>query len=261
MTKKSSPLKSRSSKDVRRQPAAPERGSSLDAAFLRLRDLIITGQLAPGSWIVEEDLATRLGMSRTPTRGALHWLLREGYIIEQKRGSRTRMFIAPLTLDDARELYRLVGTLEGDAGRLLGSASQDVREKLADALERINDEIHNIAQAGRSNTRKIFDLDATFHRTMVEASAGPRLLNLYQGVKPQIERYWRPYASSILNDLHLSVAEHAEIITAIRKGQPRAIQKAIEANWTGGFQRVAELINLSGQLGAWLGNPQPVEEE
>jgi hypothetical protein len=36
------------------------------------------------------------------------------------------------------------------------------------------------------------------------------------------------YASSIINDLHLSVAEHAEIIAAIRKGQQRSIDLAIE---------------------------------
>jgi DNA-binding GntR family transcriptional regulator len=216
-----------------------------------LRELIIMGQLAPGSWVVEEDLASHLGLSRTPIRGALQWLLREGYIFEQKRGTKTRMLIAPLTLEDARELYRLVGNLEGHAGYLLGATPLGERETLATALERINSEIHDIAEGGRTNPRRIFDLDATFHRKLVEASAGPRLLRLYEGVKPQIERYWRPYASSIINDLHLSVAEHTEIIAAIRKGQPRSIELAIENNWTGGFERVAKLISLSVEWGSW----------
>ena len=50
--------------------------------------MIVMGQLSPGSWVVEADLAKRLGMSRTPIRGALQWLQREGYVIEHKEGKK-----------------------------------------------------------------------------------------------------------------------------------------------------------------------------
>ena len=172
-------------------------------------------------------------------------------MIEQKRGAKTRMLIAPLTMEDARELYRIVGNLEGHAGSLLGTLSLEDRVALADDLTLINREMHDIATGRQRDTLKIFELDAEFHHKIIEARPGPRLLNLSQIVKPQIERYWRPYASWIVGELALSVAEHAAIIAAIRKGQPRSIQRAIENNWMRGFERIAKVITLVGERGGW----------
>lgn len=70
-------------KEIQREP----KNDSVTAAFSKLRDLIVQGQMAPGSWVVEAELAERLGMSRTPVRGALQLLQREGFIMEQ-RGDR-----------------------------------------------------------------------------------------------------------------------------------------------------------------------------
>jgi len=53
-----------------------DRVSSVTRAFNELRDLIVCGHLPPGGWIIESVLAERLGLSRTPIRGALHWLRR-----------------------------------------------------------------------------------------------------------------------------------------------------------------------------------------
>jgi biotin operon repressor len=89
-----------------RKPAAkPENISSINRAFHELRELIVRGNLPPGAWIVESALAERLGFSRTPIRGALHWLRREGYVVEQTGSRKARIMVAPLTQDDARELY------------------------------------------------------------------------------------------------------------------------------------------------------------
>src|SRR5581483_9578314 len=120
---------------IRKAPRKPknrsnkvERGTSLATAFQELRRLIVMGQLSPGSWVVEADLAKRLGLSRTPVRGALQWLQREGYVIEHKEGTKGRILIAPLTKEDARELYMIVGQLEGLAGTLTSSLAPEKRE-------------------------------------------------------------------------------------------------------------------------------------
>ena len=47
-------------------------------------------------------------MSRTPVRGAIHGLQREGYIIEHKGVSKSRMVVAPLTSEDSEELYSIL---------------------------------------------------------------------------------------------------------------------------------------------------------
>lgn len=231
--------------------AKVQRGTSVTTAFLQLRELVVMGQLAPGSWVVEADLAERLGLSRTPVRGALQWLQREGYVIEHKSGTKSRILIAPLTMEDARELYSIVGQLEGMAGLLLGEHAAKDRERLAGVLKEINAQIHDIATETRANPRRVFDLDTLFHRKIVESSAGPRLLGLHHAVKPQIERYWRLYASTIMNELHISVSEHEEIIQAIVKGRAKSIEHAIHANWIGGLERIGKVIHLLGERGSW----------
>src|SRR5215469_884665 len=108
-----------------------EHGTSLLTAFREIRELIVHGKLSPGTWIVEGDLAEHLGMSRTPVRGALHWLQREGYVLEQKSASKSRMFVAPLTKDDAKELYSIIGRIEGMAGREVAALPESDRVPIA----------------------------------------------------------------------------------------------------------------------------------
>lgn len=93
-----------------------EHGTSLLTAFREIRELIVHGRLSPGTWILEAELAERLNMSRTPVRGAIHWLQREGYILEHRNVKKSRMIVAPLTKEDANELYLIIGRLEGIAG-------------------------------------------------------------------------------------------------------------------------------------------------
>ncbi|HZU10718.1 MAG TPA: GntR family transcriptional regulator, partial [Pseudacidobacterium sp.] len=181
-----------------------EHGSSLRTAFHEIRELIVHGRLSPGTWIVEGDLAARLGMSRTPVRGALHWLQREGYVLEHKNVSKSRMIVAPLTKEDANELYSIIGRIEGLAGRRTASLPQAKRTEIAQQLTHYNHQLEEIVKARPAKTGGIFDLDHNFHRAIVEAGAGPRLLALHKAIEPQTERYWRLYASSIIHDLHRS---------------------------------------------------------
>ncbi|NNM33689.1 MAG: GntR family transcriptional regulator, partial [Gemmatimonadetes bacterium] len=51
-------------------------------AYERLRELIVRGRLAPGSRLIETEVAERLGLSRTPVRGAFQRLTQEGYVTD-----------------------------------------------------------------------------------------------------------------------------------------------------------------------------------
>ena len=218
----------RAKSNVRRKPAAArhaaaptENGSSVTRAFQQLRELIVHGNLPPGAWIVEAEIAERLRLSRTPIRGALQWLHREGYVVEHKGTRKARIIVAPLTRDDARELYLIVGHLESLAGTLVVALPAAARAALAGELTSLNDQLNEIASQRPVDPRRVFDLDETFHTRIIEASGGRRLATLYKSVRPQVERYWRLYASSIINELHVSVAEHNDIIKSIRKGDSR----------------------------------------
>ena len=92
---------------------APQRAARPELVYRKLRELIVRGQLAPGTRIVETDVAQRLGVSRTPVRGALQRLQQEGYILDSPSLQQSRPTVAPLTREDARELFSIVAEIEG----------------------------------------------------------------------------------------------------------------------------------------------------
>ena len=214
--------------------------------------MIVHGRLAPGSRVVEADLTERLGASRTPVRAALHLLQKEGYVVATSAGSRkARLSVAPLTKEDARELYAIVGHLEGLAARSTARLEPDQRRAVVDKLRELNDELRGLYERGRGEPNRIFDLDLTFHQTIVDASAGPRLLALQRTIKPQTERYWRLYASAILDRLGLSVGEHLLIIQAIESGDSEGAERAVQMNWANGAERLERVIDTLGERGSW----------
>jgi len=224
---------------------------SVTAAFQKIRELIVQGQIAPGSWVVEAEMAERLGLSRTPIRGALQLLQREGFIVEQRGGKKSRLRISPLTKEDAQELYLIVGTIESLAGALTASLPAEKRQALCATLRDLNQKLAQLAATRKADLRSVFDIDTQFHHEIVAASAGPRLLVLHRMMKPQIERYWRLYAHTIIQDLHHSVAEHEEIMSAIASGNVKGTEKALANNWKLGAERIYQLIDLFGERGSW----------
>jgi len=228
-----------------------EHGTSVDTAFQRIRDLIVFGRMAPGTWIVEGDLCEHLNMSRTPVRGALFLLQREGYVIEHRNSSKSRMIVAPLTKEDANELYPIIGRIEGLAGRRAALLPQRERDDLAEKLKVVNAKLDTIAREHTYNGPDIFDLDHEFHRLIVAAGSGPRLSALHKAIEPQTERYWRLYASSIISELHVSVIEHVEIIDALVEGDPDRLENALSLNWVNGCRRLEKVIDIFGERGSW----------
>lgn len=228
-----------------------EHGTSLSTAFHEIRELIVHGRMSPGTWIVEADLAERLNMSRTPVRAAIHWLQREGYVIEHRNVSKSRMIVAPLTKEDANELYMIIGRVEGIAGRGVAELPKAERLEIAKQLAKINGQLLAIADGQGERSSEIFELDRNFHNLVVRAGAGTRLLTLHSAIEPQTERYWRLYASSIIKDLHTSVGEHERIIAGIISGDAGAVESGLQNNWQKGAERLGHVIDIFGERGSW----------
>jgi DNA-binding GntR family transcriptional regulator len=222
-----------------------------DQVYRKLRELIVHGQLAPGTRVVETDVASKLGMSRTPVRGALQRLLQEGYIWAAPAPRQSRPTVAALTREDARELFSIVGELEGLAARWAAELPSDQRLLLAEELTAINDQFRRISEARRPNHARQVELDERFHRRYVKAGAGPRLLALHDAVKPQAQRYERLYVTMLASEIHRSVAEHTAIVRAIRAGKPDAAQRAVRINWRNAAERLGGVIASVGERGRW----------
>lgn len=236
---------------IARQPGQQGAPDLATQVHDRLRSLIVHGQLAPGSRIVENDIAERLGVSRTPVRGALQRLQREGFVLAREETRRAQLRVAPLSRDDGREIFWVVGELEGLAAHHAAELPEPERALLVQTLTAINDGLRAEADSRCPDPRRIFDLHTQFHHSYVEVAAGPRLLALHEITKPQAERYRRFYSSSLGGAIEPSLAEHAEIIACIAAGQPERAAWAARQNWRNAAERLARTIELRGEYGGW----------
>lgn len=224
---------------------------SIDRAYSLLREAIVHGRLAPGTRIVEADVARRLGLSRTPVRSALQRLQQEGYVLAPGGGRQSRMTVTPLTERDIRELFAIVGQVEGLAARWCAELHAATRQPLVEALGSVNQRLAHAAKQSLPNREDIFLLDNNFHQLYVEAGAGPRLATLHQAIKPQTERYVRIYVRGLLDELSTSVEEHEEIIEGIEMGSPLRAQRAVEGNWANAATRLGQVVRKVGEQGEW----------
>ena len=89
-----------------------QKASQVDKAYGELKADILANRLPPGFQAPEPEFATRLGMSRTPVREALLRLQSDGLVeLVPRRGAR----VLPISVDDMREIYQLLISLESDA--------------------------------------------------------------------------------------------------------------------------------------------------
>jgi DNA-binding GntR family transcriptional regulator len=226
-------------------------GSRPEQVYSRLRDLIVQGLLAPGSRIVETEIATRLGVSRTPVREALQRLQQEGYVMGSPGAQQSRLTVAPLTRDDVYELLNIVGVLEGLSARIAGLLPVAPRKTLVRDLKALNAEFHRAGKVTPIDHGSLYDADQRFHRAIIEATAGPRLLALHDAVKPQAERYIRMYISMLTGDIRTSVYEHDIITAAIDEGRADDAELAVQVNWRHAADRLSKVIAMAGERGAW----------
>lgn len=233
--------------DARDDREAPD---NVTRVYHELRDAIIAGQLPPGARIAERAVVARTGLSRTPVRSALHRLQQEGFVASVGRAGDQRLIVTPLTRGDGREVFLVVGHIEGLAAREAAALPSARRTRLVQSLRAVNREL---ASASRSKAppSRLFDLDVEFHETYVEGVAGPRVTAIHRAIKPQCERYARLYVNVLLDELPTSVKEHEAIAAAIAKGDPQAAQRAVETNWQNAAVRLSAVIEELGERGGW----------
>lgn len=141
-------------------------GSQAVKAQLRLRELILAGELAPGARIAELAIVERLGVSRTPIRAALMRLEQEGLLQALPNGGYAVRTFSERDVSDAIELR---GTVEGLAARLAaerGVASVVLAEARA-CLAQVDELLRQPALDDEAFTRYVA-LNERFHNLLSE---------------------------------------------------------------------------------------------
>jgi DNA-binding GntR family transcriptional regulator len=183
-----------------------------DVVTAALREMLITGELAPGTELRQRDLALQFNVSPTPVREALRRLETEGLIsYDVHRGA--RVIEAAYGADEENFLIR--AALEGLAVAL---AAKRVTPEDIEALTSIND---LLADCEGGDPRAL-ELNRRLHFRLYETAKSPLLLAL-------LRLLWQsfPRGTGIARPLAESVRQHAEIIRLLSEGDAAGAETAI----------------------------------
>ncbi|MBN8510211.1 MAG: GntR family transcriptional regulator [Burkholderiales bacterium] len=201
------------------EPAEAAAPSQTVKAELRLRELVIGGELQPGQRIAELALVERIGVSRTPIRAALHRLAEEGLLDALPGGGFVVRQFSEADIHDAIELR---GTLEGLAARLAAErgASPLLLSQARECVAAI-DEVLAPATLDEAALADYAAQNARLHE-LLAAMAGSSL------VQRQLERATAlPFAGP--NAFVLATAARSRESLLVAQAQHRAAVEAIAA--------------------------------
>ena len=188
-----------------------------DVVFNTLREAILKGDLKPGERLMELQLASKLGVSRTPIREAIRMLEQEGLAVTTPRKGAE---VAKMTLKDMEDVLEIRDALDELAVRI---ECQKISDEQLKQLEDMKELFEKSTQTG--NVKKIAEADVTFHDVIYEATGNPKLVTLLNNLREQVYRYRVEYIKDPKNYPTL-IAEHEAILESLKN---RDVKNAVEA--------------------------------
>ncbi len=206
------------------QPEAADARSLSDRAYFRIRELIVTLELPPGSLVSERNLMERLELGRTPVREALRALARERLVeVYPRRG----MFVSSVDVRDLAGLSEVRNTLEPFAAGLAAGRATDgdratIGQLLAE-LEQIHDE---------PDEHALIDLDQRIHRHVYRCTHNQFLEETLNEYYVLTLRIWFLALNRVAR-LEDAIREHRELLVAICEGDAGRAEEAMSRHVIG----------------------------
>jgi DNA-binding GntR family transcriptional regulator len=184
-----------------------------EQVYDHLRQLMSRGEIQPGAFLNQDELAARLGVSRTPLRDALLQLEAEGFVaILPRRGVR----VQALTVRDVRHMYEVVGALEGAA---VLAAFPGLGEDEVAALVRLNREMRDALLA--DDFDRYYDANLAFHDVFLDRCGNEQLVRIVRHLKQRL--YDWPRRREFVKEWELaSLEEHAAFVRLVEEGRATA---------------------------------------
>ena len=180
-----------------------------ESVYYKLEEEILSGTLKKGDTLAEISLSRRLGVSRTPIRGAMHRLAEEGLIeVIPNKGA----VVIGVNDEDLVNIYKIRMRLEGLASReAAGRISEEDKAKLSELVELSE------FYLARNDLERLKELDSEFHNIIYRASGNRLLEKTLSELHRNIKAY-RRLSLTVPERVALSVKEHGEILSAILSG-------------------------------------------
>ena len=199
-----------------------------------IEEAILSGQLKPRERLIEMDLISRFGVSRTVIREALKRLEAKGLVrTTPYRGA----MVADLTVKEIEEIYFVRAELERIAARLV---LKHITQKEIQNLKKLSKEVESHL---REKTHQMIEMDSEFHRMIFRACRNSYLYDMidFLRTRAHIVRF---NAWSLPHRIEESILEHKMMIKAIEKRDLEELEKLVLQHLR--FSKNSYLTQLKG---------------
>jgi DNA-binding GntR family transcriptional regulator len=193
----------------------------------RLREQIFAHELAPGSWLDEQNLAIAFGISRTPMREAIKVLASEGLVTtKMNKGA----YVTEVDRHDLEQIFTVLSLLEGQAAKETASKATEAQ------LTQLDDLHHRLEKAAADrDLDQFFQINVKFH-DLIQEIAGNRWMNGVIVDLRKVLKLQRRDSLTRSGRLLSSLIEHREILQAILKRDASAAEVAMRKHLARGLE-------------------------
>ena len=217
--------------------AMAERKSLGQMVYENLRQTIVRGSIAPGTRLVESQIAEAQGISRTPVREAIHKLERERFIERLPHGG---FSVLELNREEIVETFGIRSVLEGYAARLAAINHQPgqlkrLKEKI-DEFQRLLDTKH---------LKGLPQVNTEFHDLLYALSNSPRLIRMIGALRDHIYRY-RQIILKEAGQARTSNEDHRLILESIRMRDAEGVEQLVREHILRGQKMMLNTFESDG---------------
>ncbi len=218
-----------------RSTTGRRRGAS-GTAYAWLRDEILSGRMRPGQSLSENEIAQRLGVSRTPIREAIIRLESEGLLAVRPQVGTT---VAPIDVDAVSDVQFLREAIECRTVALAAerASAADGRDLHAQLKEQAR-------AAARGDHVAFMPLDDRMHRKLVAMAGRPRVWRAIEDAKAQLDRV-RFLSLEDPAWLATICRQHEEIVERVLAADPAGAQAAMARHLRAVFASIETIARTS----------------
>jgi DNA-binding GntR family transcriptional regulator len=205
--------------------------SIIDAVTDDLRGRVLSGELEPGTPLVEVEVADEYEVARPTAKAAIENLVRERLL---ERSAHKTARVVRLTPEDARDIYRTRQIVESEVLRTLAR-----ERRVPDAAREANRDIAALVDA---SPREIVEPDMRFHRSLIDALGSVRTSRLYDELASEVVFCMSQVQGAALLPTETIAAEHDRLLDLIEAGDGDAAATLLAAHIGRARERLAERL-------------------
>lgn len=213
-----------------------DRSDIKEIVYLKLKQMIMKREFTPNERIDAHEIATRLGISRTPVRDALNMLDSEGFItIVPRQG----IYVKGIYKKDLIEIFQHRKMIELFSLEVGFNHLTNNVDKLIDIL----DSVELLLDSKNYDGNKVMNADISLHKLIVDSTENNRIIESYNSLNAHVQMA-RAYYLQDLERIKLAHSEHVKIINELIEGNKEKSQFYLEEHLDQTLENLLKIIGI-----------------